>query len=51
VRFEGRLTGWNDEQGFGFIEPDQGRHLLRACHGDREFNLREDPVTPLRLAV
>jgi len=24
MRFEGRLTSWNDERGFGFIEADQG---------------------------
>lgn len=24
MRFEGRLTSWNDERGFGFIEPAQG---------------------------
>lgn len=24
MRFDGRLTSWNDERGFGFIEPDQG---------------------------
>lgn len=29
MRFEGRLAQWNDERGFGFIEPEQG--------GDRVF--------------
>ena len=24
MRYEGRLTQWNDERGFGFIEPVQG---------------------------
>lgn len=24
MRFEGNLKSWNDERGFGFIEPDQG---------------------------
>ena len=24
MRQQGRLTGWKDEQGFGFIEPDGG---------------------------
>ena len=24
MRFEGRLAQWNDERGFGFIEPTQG---------------------------
>ncbi len=24
MRFEGTLTSWTDDRGFGFIEPDQG---------------------------
>lgn len=26
MRFEGTLTQWNDDRGFGFVTPDQGGH-------------------------
>lgn len=37
MRFEGRIKSWNDERGFGFIEPDQGGQEIfvhiKACAG------------------
>lgn len=35
MQFEGRIKSWNDERGFGFIEPDQGGQEIfvhiKAC--------------------
>ena len=40
MRYEGRLTQWNDERGFGFIEPVQGGdkvfvHISAFARSDR----------------
>lgn len=40
MRYEGRLAQWNDERGFGFIEPAQGGdklfvHISAFAPGDR----------------
>lgn len=45
MRFEGRLAQWNDERGFGFIEPTQGGervfvHVSAFAPADRSANCR-----------
>lgn len=48
MRHEGRLSQWNDERGFGFIEPTQGAdkvfvHISAFAHGDRAALARPQP--------
>lgn len=45
MRFEGRIIQWNDERGFGFIEPAAGGdrlfvHISAFGPGDRHANVR-----------
>lgn len=45
MRFDGRLIQWNDERGFGFIEPAQGGdkvfvHIRAFARADREPSAR-----------
>lgn len=45
MRYEGRLMQWNDERGFGFIEPAQGGaqlfvHVSAFARGDRRADGR-----------
>ena len=49
MRFEGSLKSWNDERGFGFIEPDQGGDEV-FVHIKAIANLTGRPALAQRLS-
>ena len=49
MRFEGSLKSWNDERGFGFIEPDQGGDEI-FVHIKAIANLNGRPALAQRLS-
>jgi uncharacterized membrane protein YsdA (DUF1294 family)/cold shock CspA family protein len=49
MRFEGSLKSWNDERGFGFIQPDQGGEEI-FVHIKSMANLRGRPALSQRLS-
>jgi uncharacterized membrane protein YsdA (DUF1294 family)/cold shock CspA family protein len=49
MRFEGTLTRWNDERGFGFIAPDQGGDEI-FVHVKSIANLSGRPAAGQRLS-
>lgn len=40
MRFDGKLKSWNDERGFGFIEPVQGGGDTRLPMEDQRLERR-----------
>lgn len=49
MRFDGRLKAWNDERGFGFIEPDQGGQEI-FVHIKAYRSIRERPSIGQRVS-
>lgn len=48
IRFEGVIKSWNDERGFGFIEPNQGGQEI-FVHVKAFRGLRERPLAAQRV--